>query len=426
VIAAREAGLDARPVLLPSHARVAVVVDERAIVVEPTSPAGFDPGERVLLQQLYRLGVQPAEQDGIERVQLYGDARGEEVDFLALLGVVYTNESASRTARGEYEIASALHERAELFVAPQVLPVVRGMRISTLNALGADLYEQGKYAAAVKVLHRALSESLTEESKALSTNNLFAAAQKHIETLCHGGKSRAARAFVQGFLAERPIYEPLYAFLLATLAEGAEDRQDWDAMVVAIERARTHARTDAKRAEMDEMLAHARLNALQDQADRDAEQAWKRYRQLERPPESSPLAEHHRQAGAYIAAMRCSALAQRGRCDDIPPAAEDWRALDERAEVEQVQAQCHAVRARQLVKRNQTAAALPEQRRAFELYPQDPAHRANLANMLQQRISELVKANRCAAIGPFVAEVKQLVGQTDFLAQAAEYCAAAK
>lgn len=421
IIAAREVELDARPVLLPTHARVAVHIDGEAVVVEPTSPNGFDPDERVLLQQLYRLGAEPDEGSGV--VRLYRDVRGEEVDFAALLGVVYINESATRTAQGEYEAAAALHKRAEAFVPDHVLPILRRMRVTTLNSLGGDLYDKKQYAQAVQVLRTALDESKTERLRALSSNNLIATAQQRIVQLRGQGDDQAASRFVEQFRSRRFIYDQLYAFLLASgAARAVDDPQDWDSVAAAVQRARAHAATDEERAQMDRTLAHARLNALQDRADAEPEQAWASYQQLELPSQEPTLVDHHRQAGLYIASTRCSALADQGRCDELTRAAEDWQALKQNAPVRQVRAHCHAVVARRLSQAKDYPKALSEQRKAVALYPEESAHRHNLLAMLQRRVDQLLSAENCAGIVPLVAEARKLGADMTFFDRASAYC----
>jgi hypothetical protein len=81
LLAAAEAKLVAVPVLLPSHARAAVVLDSGNVRVETTLPTGFDPDPKLI--RMVRQQFVPSQTVGIP---LFADETGTPADFLALLG----------------------------------------------------------------------------------------------------------------------------------------------------------------------------------------------------------------------------------------------------------------------------------------------------------------------------------------------------
>src|SRR5262249_12886191 len=137
---------------LPSHARAVVVTDGRNIVVETTSPEGFDPPPAI--QAATRARTRPHAAGGHE-LDIYGDENGTEVDLAALLAVVYGNVAIFSAQQGKVALASALAAREAALTPPGYMSVVRIQQMSLLVQLAQRKRDEGDRDGALALARQA-------------------------------------------------------------------------------------------------------------------------------------------------------------------------------------------------------------------------------------------------------------------------------
>ena len=405
LIAAKEAGLDARAVLLPSHARAAVVVDGKHVVVETTSRAGFDASAETAREVQQRL--RPVREG--DAIELYNDERGTEVDDVALLGVVYTNLSVAAKERGDLDAAQALDARAELFVAPSARPLLRQVRASMLGGLAIERLNQGRTAEAVDLALEAAQVAPPGDDARLALHNLGAMAQRRLLELSKesGGDEKTLVAFADRLQAFPAQEKDLRSRAFDLIAAARSQRGDYEGAAAAEKEAARLGAGSRNGAVLGHNLAVAEVNRLIELSKSDPDRAWTEWRAL----------------GANIALARAQKRLDAARCGELEQRLVELVALKPDAPADAMRAACRNDEGLAHWKAGDFLAAASSFREAQRLNPHEPAFQKNLTGALGNEINKRLQAHRCADAAPLIAEGHRLDPDDKLFVKAAEYCA---
>jgi hypothetical protein len=412
--AARELSLDARAVLLPSHARAAVVLECKHVIVETTSRLGFDASAETAREVASRFRSSGGGEPG-NAIDLYADERGTEVDDLALLGVITTNLAVVAKQRGDLAAAEALDARAGVFVAPSARPLMRLVRASTLGELALLRLNEGRTAEAVDLAHQAAQLLPDGEEARLARHNLKALAQRRLAEL-----ARASEKELFAF-AERFKAFPRWS---GTCARG---RGTWPAPSAASgATSRGRRRRRARRPAGVELARRRRARAQPGR--RRAQPARRAGPQgpgagLGRLREALVPRSWTRSAASWggLAAQRAQRAMERGECEEVDRG-DDWLVLDPTAPANPCAPPARTRRGwasgrRRTSSRRRAPSARrwPSTRRA--------GLRQNLSGALGNQVGGLLQARRCKTSpanrgGPAAAPRDEL------FKKAARFCAA--
>ncbi|HEY3449568.1 MAG TPA: hypothetical protein VGK67_24660 [Myxococcales bacterium] len=414
--AAKELSLDARAVLLPSHARAAVVLEGKHVIVETTNRLGFDASAETAREVAARF--RPAG-EASNSVDLYSDESGTEVDDIALLGVVYTNLAVVAKQRGDLAAAEALDTRADVFVAPSARPLMRLVRASTLGELAILRLNEGRTAEAVDLAFQAAQLVPEGEDARLARHNLKALAQRRLSELLPAGEKEMF-AFVER-LKPFPDVERDLRSRAWDLAGGLRGKKgDFEgAAAAAREAARVGSglRSDGV---LGHNLAVAELNRLIELGQKDPERAWADYEKLTVPPE---LETQRRQLGANIAGQRAQKALDRGDCPLVDRRVIDWMVLDPKAPTGALRAACKNEEGLVAWKAKDFASAARSFREAMGLNRDEPAFPKNLAGALGNQVGPLLQARKCKEARPLIDEGLRVAPEDDLFRKAAAFCA---
>jgi hypothetical protein len=327
LLAAERLGLDARPVLLPSHARAVLVVSGKRYVVETTSREGFDPSPEQQQRALDR--ARPKQRKGTD---LYADEKGTEVDFEALLAATYGNISIFSYEKGDHALAASLMAREAALTAPAALPMVRAQQMSLLTQLALRKSDEGQSGAAVGYALRAAEAAADDKAKRFAEQNLVAFAVRELLDHQATWSEEKMMAFPERFKKYPTAYEnvqtEVYAILSQRLAAGGP----------ASERIRGLLARNSTRIE---------LSRLEELSVSDAEAAWTAWKQLEAPADRDLYAQQQK-VGTTIAENRSLFFANEGRCKELAAALREAPTVGKQQEL---MTECRSRQAGALVKR---------------------------------------------------------------------------
>lgn len=416
--AAKELSLDARAVLLPSHARAAVVLEGKPVVVETTSRLGFDASAETAREVAARFRP-AAEAAGPSSVDLYSDERGTEVDDVALLGVVTTNLAVGAKQRGDLDAAEALDRRADVFVAPSARPLMRLVRASTLGELAILRLGEGRTAEAVDLAFQAAQLVPEGDDARLARHNLKALAQRRLAELPPSGEKEMF-AFVDRFKAFPEVERDLRSRAF-DLAGGLRSKKgDFEGAAAAAREAARLGDGSRNGSVLSHNLAVAELNRLVELGQKDPERAWADFERLSVPPE---LETQRRQLGANLAAQRAQRALQKGDCALVDRRVIDWMVLDPKAQADALRAACRNEEGLSAWKAKDFAAAARSFREAMGLNPDEPAFARNLGGALGNQVSRLLQAKKCREARPLIDEGARVAPDDELFRKAAAYCA---
>jgi hypothetical protein len=354
VLAARRSGVDARPVLLPSHARAVVVTaGGQHVVVETTDPQGYDPPAQ--LQEEMRARTRPKLVNG-RAVDLYPDENGTEVDFAALLGAVYGNLAVMSLHRGDVALASALSAREATLTPPGYLPVVRMQQMALLVQLATSKYKEGALDEALSLARRAYDVAPDAKAKSMAEQTLTAVAYKQLQgSEAHLDDAELA-AYADAFRAAPHAHDNVQALALSLLAQRKFARGDTRGGTAAMQAAASTA-------------------------------------------SSKEIREAFEGGARKVSAYQ---LAEDGRCRELEDAKSE---LDDPAST---MAYCHARRGESLFDARDYAAAATEMREAYRLAPREKAYRQSLIAVLGKYAAALAGSSRCDEARAVTAEGRAL------------------
>jgi tetratricopeptide (TPR) repeat protein len=412
ILAASRAGIDARAVLLPSHARAVVIASGRRFVVETTTPGGFDPPASVA-----RAARDRARPMRGKAVDLYADEQGTEVPFRALLAVTYGNLSVAAEDRGDTALAAALVTREVALTPPAQAPIVRLQQMGLLSELATSKYNEGDLTAALAFARRAYDAAIDAQGKRLAEQNIAAIASRSLTVQATSLDDAALASFAQPLQAYPHAYGDVQALALTLVAQRRAGRGDVAGSASALHEAATLASSDEMRAQAGQNAIIGEINRMAALSTTDPEAAWTAWKRL--PPPGVTLAAVQERAGAVIAQNRAVRLSNDAKCTELDGVLSQSPGIDH---ADALRASCRARRGLLRADKGDLAAALEDLRAAARLEPSEPAHRENLVVILEKQIDQLVHASRCSEIGPIVAEGRALAPADKFWAETVEYC----
>lgn len=252
--------------LLPTHARTLLQLPDapRPIVVETTSPLGFDPDVRMEASILAQVGGVV----GGGARQLVPD-RGSIVPTRVLIGTIYVNRASILQEAGQLGAAERLFARGEALAdGAQMRRLLRDQRAALLSQLGADdvlSEDPARLQRAYRTLEAAIAlEPDQAQIRAAVLQNLRAAVERLIHHISSKGREAELIALAEqaAALGMQPLERAgLRAFALSEVARLQIESGQLDAAVESIERALAQelGPGDAK---LQATLAHNRISTL--------------------------------------------------------------------------------------------------------------------------------------------------------------------
>jgi tetratricopeptide (TPR) repeat protein len=454
-VVAERAGLKSSAQLLPTHARSLL----GKVVVETTSPHGFDP-DSSRQREILRAVAGPSADENARSLVSEG---GAIVTTVVLIGTIYVNRASIAQESGDLERAERLFARGEAFaITPEMRQILRDQRAALLSQLGADDITSGdpeRYARAYRSLRSAVKLDPREPRiRGAVFQNLRAAAERMITTQAGRGEEGsllelAGEAASFGLApAER---SGLRAFALSEVARLRIDANKFDEAVDAIEQAlreqlgppdqklkvtleqnriaalRLAAITSAKQGDFGKSTAYLdrleatgglsaeqRTTAEQDRLrvvhivgsklidERKFEAAATIYREGVRRYPTDANARHN-----LIAVLERLAIpfAEDARCAEAEPYLAELQSVDPSSSFpERARSRCLTERASRRLEANDFAEAVSLMRAALEHRPADASIKKNLAVALMRWASDLSRAGDCKTAKKLVGEVRSL------------------
>lgn len=415
LLAAR-VGLDAHPVLVPSHARAAVRIGGRQVPVEATEPYGFDPSEAERRQILRRFRAD------VDAAPSYAEEQATDVDFLALLGAVYTNTSTLRSRDGNVTAAAAIAGRADLFVAPADRAVLSRFWIGLLNEMAVESSSRGRRADAVSTLEEARRLATQPDDVAFLDQSLTAVALAWIHETAPSADDATVLAFSERLAAGSVARDETRSYALRLVAYRRTQRREWEAAVRDLREAATLTRIPESREHVARELARAELAYVNELASEDAERAWQAYQTLTRAGDEAELATARQHVAHRVAAARIGLLTDQRRCEDLEAPLALWKEADASADPDGAGAVCHTQRGVALWEQGERDRATDDFRRAYRLAPRDPVMERNLVAGLQRLVEDRIRDGRCPDARPLIAEGLSVAPADAWFQRAAARC----
>ncbi len=410
-------GLDANPVLVPSHARAAVRIGDRRVPVEATEPYGYDPSEaeRRQIQRRFRADV-----DGAPS---YAEEEATDVDFLALLGAIYTNVSTFRARDGDAAAAAAVARRADLFVAPAERLVLNRFRVGLLNEMAVDHSKRGRHQDAVNALQEARRLVAQEnDTAAFLDESLTAIALAWLYEAAPSAEDTTVLAFSDRFAESSAVKDEVHSFALRLVAHRRTERAEWEPALRDLREAAALTRITEYRDQVARDLAHIELRYIDDLASRDTERAWQAFQALQRDWDDEELSGVRRLVSQRLVVARLRHLVTEQRCEELEEPLALWGDLSADADPDPMRASCYGQRGVALWKGGQLDRAAGDFRRAYRLAPREPAMEQNLVAALQRLIAGQVQEGRCQDARPLIAEGLSLAPNDPRFQRAATTC----
>jgi tetratricopeptide (TPR) repeat protein len=449
--------LKASAQLLPTHARTMLELKKR-LIVETTSPDGYDPDPKLEATILAQVGGSLT--DGGRA--LVPD-RGSIVSTLVLIGTIYVNRASIVQESGDLEGAEKLFARGEAFAGtPSMKRVLRDQRAALLSQLGADdvisedpsrllrAYRSLKAAVALDPADGTIRAAVFQNLRAAVERLIHENAQKGDEDALLKLASEAASTGMEP--AER---SGLRAFALSEIARLRIDKQNFDGAVEAIELAlkeqlpthdaslkkaleqnrisalRLAALTAAKKGDYPRSMQlierirsvpglseeqrseadHDRLHVIHLVGskridDSDYKGAAEVYREGVRFYPSDSTSRHNLVAVLEHLALP---LVSRAMCSEADVYLEEIKVVDPSSPFPSTaRVRCLMERAKERLEASDFAEAVSLIRAARDTNPQEPAILSNLAVALLKWTSSLSQSGSCARAASIAKEIKTL------------------
>ena len=416
-ILATRLGLDANPVLTPTHARAAVRVGGRRVPVETTEAYGYDPSEAERRQVLRRFRAD------VDAAPSYAEEQATDVNFLALLGVVYTNAATYRSRDRNVEAAAALAGRADLFLPPADRAVLNRVRISLLNELAVDNWKRGRLGDALDELQEARRLATPEdETAAFLDEGLTAVAIAWIRETEASSDDATILAFPDRLVTESPARNEVRSYSLRLVAYRQTQRGEWELALHNLQDAALLTRIPSDRDQVARDLARVELAYVDELATRDADRAWVAFQALPRAGGNDELDVTWRQVAHRVAFMRVRSLTSEQRCEELEAPLALWKAVDSDAEPDRAGAACHTQRGIARWNLGEIDRATDDFRRAYRLAPREPVMEQNLLAGLQRLVADRVRQGRCPDARPLIQEGLSLAPRDPWLQLVASTC----
>jgi tetratricopeptide (TPR) repeat protein len=413
VLAAQRAGLEVRPVLLPSHARAAIVIGGRRFVVETTTPNGFDAPPSVSREAQDRARPKGPRQ----RVDLYADEKGTEVDWNALLAVTYGNLAIFAQDRGDTVLAASLLAREGALTPPAQAPFVQMQQLSLLTELATRALNAGRRSEALALARRAEEVAPDASSKRLGDQNIAAIATQQLMAEEPTMSDAALEAFPEPLRAYPAAYGDVRASMLTLLAQRRLKHGDVNGSAAALQEAAGVATSDDMRGQTGHNARLGEVNRVASLSTTDPEAAWAQWQRLG-PPDPA-LGDTETKAAHVIAQNRAVRFSNAGQCAELEGVVTSTAGIDQ---ANGLRASCRARHALALAEKRDFKDAIDELRTATRLDPSDPQHRQNLVVMIEKEVDRLIHASHCAQAVPLMTEGRTLGPTEVFWSQAAAFC----
>lgn len=414
LLAAERAHIDARPVLLPSHARAVVVIEGRRIPVETTTATGFNPSAEVL-QQMRMLGRKASEGTLAEN----DDEEGVEVPFSALLGATYGNLGIMAMDRGDNALAASLVTRQAKLTPKAAISAVQAQQVALLMQLAAREERDGRLDAALGFARRAAAVEASPEANHMAQQLLLHVASQLLVDRSKTWSDAKLIAFADGFREQPLAYGDVRALALSFVGERQLVRGDVAAGTATLARAAGVATSKAMRDAATRGVAFGELARVGKRSETDPEGAWTAWKALPASSNDPEFARDRDEIGAYVGERYCIHLANGGRCSELEVGLTEAPSVPRQG---LLRASCRARRAQALANDGKTAAALAEGRDALRLMPGNPDHRKLLVYLLSAHIEALITAGRCAHARPLITEGLTLAPKETFFVESDAYC----
>jgi len=409
--------LDANPVLVPTHARAAVLIGGRRVPVEATAPYGYDPSEAERRQILRRFRAD------VDAAPSYAEEQATDVDFLALLGAVYTNASTYRSRDGNVIAAAALAGRADPFVASADRALLNRVRIGLLNELAVDSSNRGNHEDAINALQEARRLVAQEdETAALIDQSLTAVAITWLRETEASADDATILAFPDRLAAGSVAWSESRSYALRLVAYRRTQRGEWELALRELREAATLTRIPESRNEAIGNAARVELAYIDELASRDAERAWLAFQTLQLDESDAELGTARRRVGHRVAVALMQSRMNQQRCEELDAPLTLWREVDAKADPEGAAASCYTNRGIALWEREEIVRAADEFRRAYGLAPREPVMAQNLIAALHRLVSDRVREGRCLDALPLIREGLSLSPNDAWLRQAGATC----
>lgn len=397
-LAARRLELTVGAELLPTHARSMLSVAEAGrlsrVVVETTSPNGFDPDPATLRRILGQVAAPTP--DGARAIV---SSTGEIVDTRVLIGTIYVNRASIAQEGGDFTQAQRLFALGQRFAtSAHMKRVLRDQRAALLAQLAADdvlSEDPALYARAYKTLSAAVKLRPRDETVRQAVfQNLRAAAERLIAARAERGDEPglvklAGEAAASGLsFSDRA---GLRAFALSEVARLRIEQGDYDGAIEAIEL------------------------ALREQLGPKDE-------------DLRSILEANRVAAFRLAALT---LAKAGALDKSRPYLERIARRPGLTAAQRAQLDTDRLRVIHLVGNHRIdaldyAGAAAVYREGLRRFPKDETCRHNLVAVLERLVGPHVEAARCADARPLLQEIELIEPGSKYARQARVRCLVAR
>ncbi len=388
-VLAERLGLTVRAELLPTHARSLMEARGRVIVVETTSPGGFDPDLATQSEILSQVaGAKPTGRT------LVPDG-GTAVSSVMLIGAMYVNRASVAQEAGDLAGAERLFARGEALAQDAAMrTVLRDQRAALLAQLAADDITSESPARLPRAYRTILAAAklapADAEIRRAVLQNLRAAAERMIAR--HAAEEDEVSALAVLADAVRHGLEAedksgLRAFAMSEVSRLRVVRGDLDGAVEAIEQAlaqRLAPRDSMLKVTLEQnRVAALRLAALTSAKTGDYTKSLVLIEKLESLPGTTGA-----ERKAYEAdRLRAIQLAGQKRIEDL-----DY------------------------------AGAAKIYREGLRLFPEDETVRHNLVAVLERIALKEAEALRCETTGDVIGEIRLLDARSPFPSQVMAKC----
>jgi tetratricopeptide (TPR) repeat protein len=432
--------------------------EDALLIVETTSPLGFDPSPEAQASILAQVAAAPTRG---ERSLVPAD--GARVSNLILVGAMFVNRASIAQESGDLALAERLFARGESFAVGETMrSLLRDQRAALLSQLGADdilSNDPERLPRAHQTLRAAaLLDPKDEQIRANVLQNLRAAAERIIAKDADAQDETG----VLGVMAEVTELgiglddrSGLKAFAMSEISRLRAAKGDLDGAVSAIELAlneqlaprdaplkgtleqnhiaalRLAAMSSAKRGDYDKsiklierLLSIPTLTGQQKRecdADRLRAIQWAGQKQMEQQnyqaaadiyrqgvrlaPENTALRQN------LVAALERTLMPkiERGECTALTDPIDELRTLDKDSTFpEKALVRCLTVRANELLKNGSEEEAITILRMALKESPKNPLVARNLGLALFQGAQRMVAAGNCKKANELAKELRNV------------------
>lgn len=387
-------GLEISGQLLPTHARSLAFLEQGGkklgVIVETTSPGGFDPSPEAMAAILKDVALPVGAGD-----RTLVSEKGLIVPTLVLAAATYVNRGSLLQEQGDLKRAEAMFARAELLADDATMRgVLRDQRAALLTQLAVDdllTSDPARVPRAYRSMVAAVKVAPQDpETRQTVAQNLRAAAERLIAAAADQQDEPAVNALVkdvESLPLDPPVRASISAFAWSEIARVRGKAGDYDGSLAAIERGllvcATSADESVKGTLEKNRIAALRMAALTTAKSGDTDKSLDYVRKLEATPGLS-VAERSEAARDQL---RVLVLAAQGRYE-----------------------------------KKDVRGALELYRQAHAKAPADKEVAHNLLAVLEEVVVPEINANRCGTVERELAEIRKLAPSEELPDRAEARC----